>query len=285
MEEMQNTTEWVRANNYTEGSSIYSQENEVTDNNNRIEASISIDGDVLKKYVNDVIDNDKTDIIDAVRDAAVDEVHDSVMDQLDYHKIAEYTLDDFDYDSVARTVYDEYIDIDDIVEKVNMELDYSDIASTVYGYIDMSEVASEVEQEIDIESTALSLLNQYKPGNGCSLGTAFTACISDALRYFVETNDSVIDLIKNYDSTVSNDDVEVNTVESQATVNDAIVTENTDSPIVANQSISDDDNMYIVLKRIVNELLSSYVPTFNTDPFMRIRMEAKAFDMYNEMKG
>jgi hypothetical protein len=35
-------------------------------------------------------------------------------------------------------------------------------------------------------------------------------------------------------------------------------------------------------KRVVNELFNQYVPDFGTDPLMRIRLEAKAFDILNE---
>lgn len=290
MEEMQNTSEWIQANNYTEGSSITSQENEVTENDSRLEASIYIDSGVMQEYVNEIIENEKGDIITALRDVAVSEVQDAVMDEIDYNKIAESVLDDISYSDIAREVAEDYLDIDDIVEKVNMNIDYSDLASEVSDYLDLDDISERVRSDIDLEDTAYDLLNSYTPANACSLGKKFTEAIADAIGYLIETDDDVIARIRNYDPTVSNMTDEQ--VQEEAASNDGYeatlyqsgVAEN-GAAIMSEMKIPNDDFIYNLLKRVVNDLVGQYVPTFTDDPFMRIRMEAKAFDIYNEMKG
>jgi hypothetical protein len=251
----------------------------MTENTNRIEASISIDADVLKKYVNDIVDNDKTDIIDAVRDVVVDELHDSILEDIDYDKIVRAVNDDISYSDIAEVVWDKYLDTDDIADKVEERMDYSTLADFVVDRLDMSDIASNVQEYIDFDYPALSLLRQYIPGNTCSLGDAFTDAITDAIKYLVNTNHHVIDLIRDSNPVVDEDNdnrLEDKTIEPEMVLNETIVPE---PQIVA------EPDMYDVLKRVVNELISQYVSTFDSDPFMRIRMEAKAFDIYHEMKG
>jgi hypothetical protein len=251
----------------------------VTNDSNRIEASISIDADILKKYVNDIVDNDKTDIIDAVRDIVVDELHDSILEDIDYNKIVRAVNDDISYSDIAEVVWDEYLDADDIADKVEEKIDYSALADFVVDRLDMSDIASNVQEYIDFDEGALILLNQYDPGNTCSLGHAFTGAIADAIKHLVNTNHHVIDLIRDWNPVVAEGDdnrLEDKTIEPEMVTNGTIVPE---PQIVA------EPDMYEVLKRVVNELISQYVSTFDSDPFMRIRMEAKAFDIYHEMKG
>lgn len=281
MEEMQNTSEWVQANNYTEGSSITSQENEVTENDSRLEASIYIDSAVMQEYVNEIIEDGKDDIINALRDVAVSEIQEAVMDEIDYDKIAESVLDDISYSDIAREVADDYLDIDDIVEKVNRNIDYADLASEVSDYIDLDDISERVRSDIDLEDTAYDLLNSYTPANACSLGKKFTEAIADAIGYLIETDDDVIARIRNYDPTVSNmtdeqvqEEVSSNVeapAETQVTAEDETI------PAVTIQ-----DHCIEALKKVVSEVLSAYVPSLESDPYMRIRLEAKSFDTFTE---
>jgi hypothetical protein len=243
----------------------------VTNDSNRIQASISIDGDVLKNYVNNIVDQNKSDIID--------ELHDSVLDDLDYDKIIRSVNDDISYSDIAELVWDEYLDADYIADKVEEKIDYSALADFVVDRLDMSDIASNVQEYIDFDEGALILLNQYDPGNTCSLGHAFTGAIADAIKHLVNTNHYVIDLIRDSNPVVDEDDdnrLEDKTIEPEMVV---------DGTIVPEPQIVAEPDMYEVLKRVVNELISQYVSTFDSDPFMRIRMEAKAFDIYHEMKG
>jgi len=243
----------------------------VTNDSNRIQASISIDGDVLKNYVNNIVDQNKSDIID--------ELHDSVLDDLDYDKIIRSVNDDISYSDIAELVWDEYLDADYIADKVEEKIDYSALADFVVDRLDMSDIASNVQEYIDFDEGALILLNQYDPGNTCSLGHAFTGAIADAIKHLVNTNHYVIDLIRDSNPVVDEDDdnrLEDKTIEPEMVV---------DGTIVPEPQIVAEPDMYEVLKRVVNELISQYVLTFDSDPFMRIRMEAKAFDIYHEMKG
>jgi hypothetical protein len=243
----------------------------VTNDSNRIQASISIDGDVLKNYVNNIVDQNKSDIID--------ELHDSVLDDLDYDKIIRSVNDDISYSDIAELVWDKYLDADYIADKVEEKIDYSALADFVVDRLDMSDIASNVQEYIDFDEGALILLNQYDPGNTCSLGHAFTGAIADAIKHLVNTNHYVIDLIRDSNPVVDEDDdnrLEDKTIEPEMVV---------DGTIVPEPQIVAEPDMYEVLKRVVNELISQYVLTFDSDPFMRIRMEAKAFDIYHEMKG
>jgi len=105
----------------------------------------------------------------------------------------------------------------------------------------------------------------------------------------VEMRDNSIARVRYYESAVN--ESLAPKPEEQGSSNDEpefVITEITDEDDkVENVEVNrpDDDFIYTLIKRIVNDLLSEYVSSFNTDPFMRIRMEAKAFDIYHEMKG
>jgi hypothetical protein len=193
-----------------------------------------------------------------------DDIVSEVMDGIDYSDIADTVMDKIDYDDIAHDV-------------ASNHLDYSDIASSVYEYIDISD-------------EAYNLLASYTPGNNCALGAEFTGAIEKALRFLITADSDVIQMIKDYDPTVSNDNF-VPVVSDQDNSETPAVETNTEAPQTQNGPTPMDklqvianlrDANITVIKRIVNDLIGQYVNDFNTDPMMRIRMEAKAFDILNE---
>ena len=193
-----------------------------------------------------------------------DDIVSEVMDGIDYSDIADTVMDKIDYDDIANDV-------------ARNHLDYSDIASTVHEYIDISD-------------EAYNLLASYKPGNNCALGAEFTGAIEKALRFLITADSDVIQMIKDYDPTVSNDNFEP-VVSDQDNSETPAVETNTEVPQTQNAPTPMDklqvianlrDANITVIKRIVNDLIGQYVNDFNSDPMMRIRMEAKAFDILNE---
>lgn len=197
-------------------------------------------------------------------DIDTDDIVSEVIDSIDYSDIADTVMDKIDYDDIANEV-------------ANNHLDYSDIASSVHEYIDISD-------------EAYNLLASYKPGNNCALGAEFTGAIEKALRFLITADSDVIQMIKDYDPTVSNDNFEP-VVSAQDNSETPAVETNTEAPQTQNGPTPMDrlqvianlrDANITVIKRIVNDLIGQYVNDFNTDPMMRIRMEAKAFDILNE---
>ena len=193
-----------------------------------------------------------------------DDIVSEVMDGIDYSDIADTVMDKIDYDDIANDV-------------ARNHLDYSDIASTVHEYIDISD-------------EAYNLLASYKPGNNCALGAEFTGAIEKALRFLITADSDVIQMIKDYDPTVSNDNFEPVVSDQDNSETPAVETD-TEAPQTQNGPTPMDklqvianlrDANITVIKRIVNDLIGQYVNDFNSDPMMRIRMEAKAFDILNE---
>lgn len=104
-----------------------------------------------------------------------------------------------DIDDLASRVA-ENIDIDDITDSVASNLDYGDVADKVFDaidindFLDYSDIADHVSREIetitegDIDQIAMNLLESYVPGNGCSLGRAFTDAIASGLKYILEND-------------------------------------------------------------------------------------------------
>ena len=201
-------------------------------------------------------------------DIDTDDIVSEVMDSIDYSDLADTVIDRIDYDDIANEV-------------ARNHLDYSDIASSVNEYIDVSD-------------EAYNLLASYTPGNNCALGAEFTGAIEKALKFLVTADSHVIKMIKDYDPTVSNDDSNDNSepvVVAQDNSETPAVETNTETPQAENGPTPMDklqvianlrDANITVIKRIVNDLIGQYVNDFNTDPMMRIRMEAKAFDILNE---
>lgn len=237
---------------------------------------------------------------------------------------AERVDDDFDIDKhidldEVRINVQENLDMYDLANSLEDYLDYDEMANKVIRELDFSEVASETKAYLDIEDDiddrANYLLNSYDPESTCSTGNAFTQAIAKALQYMMYNSEQeefeVMQFLMNRNAivverTVDSDRnvvaetvVENNQQEDDYEVADlhvddndgyeaALVQTGTDEngvAVMSEMKVPNDDFIYNLMKRIVNDLLSEYVSSFDTDPFMRIRMEAKAFDIYHEMKG
>jgi len=282
MEEMQNTNEWVQANNYVEGSSITSQENEMTEEN-AADTMKSLQ-DVIADFV--INTGGFKNVVAAKVNDAIDDI--DFGDHFDYQYVAEKVNENLDLREIASEVND-YLDVDDIASSVVHEIDYSELASNVSDYLDMDDISFNVRSDIDFNDAAFDLLNQYDPTRDCTTGDKFTEAVAKAIGYLIETNALVIGRLRSYDATVSNmtdeqvqEEVASNDGYEAALYQSGVAEDGV--AIMSEMKIPNDDFIYNLLKRVVNDLVSQYVPTFNTDQFMRIRMEAKAFDIYHEMK-
>jgi len=175
-------------------------------------------------------------------------------------------MDSIDYSDITDTVMDK-IDYDDIADEVaRNHLDYSDIASSVHEYIDVSD-------------EAYNLLEQYDPTRNCSTGNAFTAAVKRAIEYLNSVSAAEAVVLEIPDQIVAvpeQESVEVPVVDSP-TVSDV-----SEVVITNGEKAKLKDIGITMTKRVVNELFNQYVPDFGTDPLMRIRLEAKAFDILNE---
>ena len=291
MEEMQNTTDWVQANNYTEGSSINSQESEMTEQN--VPDTMKSLQEIIADFV--IKTGNFNALVGASVESAVDEI--DFDNHFDYQYVAEKVSENLDISDIAREVTDyldmeeiaNNLDVDDIAREVVGEIDYSDLASNISDYIDVDDISFHVRADIDFTEAAADLLGQYDPTGSCSTGDLFTKSIAKAIAHLISIDDDVIARLRNYDPAVSNMTDEQ--VQEQVASNDGYEAALYQSgvaedgvAIVSEMKIPNDDFIYNLLKRVVSEVVSAYVPTFNDDPFMRIRMEAKAFDIYNEMK-
>ena len=178
-------------------------------------------------------------------DIDTDDIVSEVIDSIDYSDIADTVMDKIDYDDIADEV-------------VRNHLDYSDIASSVHEYIDVSD-------------EAYNLLEQYDPTRNCSTGNAFTAAVKRAIEYLNSVSAAEAVVLEIPDQTVA--------APEQESVEVPVV----DSPVITNDEKAKLKDIGITMtKRVVNELFNQYVPNFGTDPLMRIRLEAKAFDILNE---
>lgn len=189
-------------------------------------------------------------------DIDTDDIVSEVIDSIDYSDIADTVMDKIDYDDIADEV-------------VRNHLDYSDIASSVHEYIDVSD-------------EAYNLLEQYDPTRNCSTGNAFTAAVKRAIEYLNSVSAAEEVVLEIPDQTVAvpeQEGVEVPVVDSPIS---------SDVPVSQQLIITNGEKAKLkdigitMTKRVVNELFNQYVPNFGTDPLMRIRLEAKAFDILNE---
>lgn len=198
-------------------------------------------------------------------DIDTDELTSEIMDNIDYSDIADTVMDKIDYDDIASNVID--------------NMSYSDMAEYVVREIDYSDLASEVRDYIEIEDDVHNLLDQYDPTRNCSTGNAFTKAVKKAIEYLnsvsaaeavvLEIPDQIVDVPEQ-------ESVEVPVVDSP-TVSDV-----SEVVITNGEKAKLKDIGITMTKRVVNELFNQYVPDFGTDPLMRIRLEAKAFDILNE---
>lgn len=191
-------------------------------------------------------------------DIDTDELTSEIMDNIDYSDIADTVMDKIDYDDIASNVID--------------NMSYSDMAEYVVREIDYSDLASEVRDYIEIEDDVHNLLDQYDPTRNCSTGNAFTKAVKKAIEYLNSVSAAEAVVLEIPDQIVA--------VPEQESVEVPVV----DSPV----SFTNDEKAKLkdigitMTKRVVNELFNQYVPDFGTDPLMRIRLEAKAFDILNE---
>lgn len=268
MEEMQNINEWVEANTNTTSSEVVMESTENTT------ASIN-PFDVFMSSLSDLLLNNDDFTYQMIRQSS-----DYVNDNLDYDDIGENVLGTMDMKEFASEV-SEYIDMTELAKNVSYNIDLSDLAYDVKQYMDMDDLASSVQEHLDIAETisdeAYSLLGNYSPGNGCSLGDAFTDAIKNAIEYLIRNNDDVINKIRNTSTGVSAGPVEISDEQSDNTLTDS---ENAITPAIAPVTVQ--DHAIEALKRVVHEVLASYVPNYSSDPFMKIRIEAKSFDVFTD---
>ena len=196
-------------------------------------------------------------------------------------EIASEIMDDLDYRDICDKVL-EHLDIADLANDVIDNISYSDMAEYVVREIDYSDLASEVRDYITVEDDVFSLLDQYDPTRNCSTGNAFTQAVKKAIAHLDSLSTAEPVVPENVEQTVA--------VPEQESVEVPVV----DSPISSDVPVSQQliitngekaklkDIGITMTKRVVNELFNQYVPNFGTDPLMRIRLEAKAFDILNE---
>ena len=198
-------------------------------------------------------------------DIDTDELTSEIMDNIDYSDIADTVMDKIDYDDIASNVID--------------NMSYSDMAEYVVREIDYSDLASEVRDYIEIEDDVHNLLDQYDPTRNCSTGNAFTEAVRKAIEHLNSLSTAEPVVPENAEQTVAvpeQESVEVPVVDSP-TVSDV-----SEVVITNGEKAKLKDIGITMTKRVVNELFNQYVPDFGTDPLMRIRLEAKAFDILNE---
>jgi len=193
-------------------------------------------------------------------------------------EIASEIMDDLDYRDICDKVL-EHLDIADLANDVIDNISYSDMAEYVVREIDYSDLASEVMDYIEVENDVHNLLDQYDPTRNCSTGNAFTEAVRKAIEHLNSLSTAEPVVPENAEQTVAvpeQESVEVPVVDSP-TVSDV-----SEVVITNGEKAKLKDIGITMTKRVVNELFNQYVPDFGTDPLMRIRLEAKAFDILNE---
>ena len=193
-------------------------------------------------------------------------------------EIASEIMDDLDYRDICDKVL-EHLDIADLANDVIDNISYSDMAEYVVREIDYSDLASEVMDYIEVENDIHNLLDQYDPTRNCSTGNAFTEAVRKAIEHLNSLSTAETVVPENAEQTVAvpeQESVEVPVVDSP-TVSDV-----SEVVITNGEKAKLKDIGITMTKRVVNELFNQYVPDFGTDPLMRIRLEAKAFDILNE---
>lgn len=190
---------------------------------------------------------------------------------IDTDDIASEILDNLDYNDIRDKVL-EHLDIADLANDVIDNISYSDMAEYVVREIDYSDLASEVRDYIEVEDDARNLLDQYDPTRNCSTGNAFTEAVRKAIAHLNSLPAAEAVVSENAEQTVA--------VPNEESVEVPVV----DSPVsfTNGEKAKLKDIGITMTKRVVNELFNQYVPDFGVDPLMRIRLEAKAFDILNE---
>lgn len=196
-------------------------------------------------------------------------------------EIASQIMDDLDYRDICDKVL-EHLDIADLANDVIDNISYSDMAEYVVREIDYCDLASEVRDYIEVEDDVRNLLDQYDPTRNCSTGNAFTEAVKKAIAHLNSLPAAEVVVSENAEQTVTvpeQESVEVPAVDSP---NVSDVTPSQELVFTNGEKAKLKDIGITMTKRVVNELFNQYVPDFGTDPLMRIRLEAKAFDILNE---
>lgn len=93
-----------------------------------------------------------------------------------------------------------YVDMQDLSDKVQDNIDIDHIFDLVNDRLDLHDLARDLRDYIDIDFDAASeandLLSSYTPGNGCSLGNAFTEAIRDGVVYLLQSDSLFVDKLK-----------------------------------------------------------------------------------------
>jgi uncharacterized membrane-anchored protein YjiN (DUF445 family) len=96
--------------------------------------------------------------------------------------------------------FESYIDMGDLVDKIQNTLDYDDIFDNVNERLDLNDLARDVSEYIDtdydVEDKAENLLHSYNPGNGCHLGNAFTDAVKKAIMHLADTDTELTDNLR-----------------------------------------------------------------------------------------
>lgn len=218
---------------------------------------------------------------------------------------AERVTDDFDIEDhldidEVRIKVQENLDMYDLASDLEDYFDYDDIATKTIREMDMSEVASEVRDyfsvEEEIDGYADKLLNDYDPTNGCGLGAAFTNAVAKAVTHMFENSEDenfeVMQFLMNRNAIVMERlvDSDRNVVEENILAAEGETFRNDDNNLTDAENFvpseipatNVQEHAIEALKRVVHEVFSSYIPSYANDPFMKVRLEAKAFDTFTD---
>ena len=288
MEEMQTAEQYVQANTDTNTSEVI-----IVDNTANYPVEKPNPLDVLMKTFGELLLENQDFNYNIVRSAA-ERVHDDfdIDHYLDVKELAEKVSESMSMSDLAESVIDE-IDISDLTDDVLQRMDYSDLASDLTDHIDFS---YEIDRHLDIADKAYDLLSDYNPENTCSLGDQFTQAIARALQHMMDNEDNenyeVIKFLMNRNAIVMERvvDSDRNVVEENIVAAEGEVFRNDDTNLTDAENFvpseipatNVQEHAIEALKRVVHEVLASYVPTYNDDPYMKIRLEAKAFDTFTD---
>ena len=288
MEEMQTTEQYVQANTDTDTSEVI-----IVDNTTNYPVEKPNPLDVLIKTFGDLLlqnDDFNYNIVRSSAERVTDEF--DIDDHLDMDDLAEKVTYSISISDLAESVGEE-MDMSDLAEHVIDRMDYSDLASDLTDHIDFS---YEIDRHLDIADKAFDLLSDYNPENTCSLGDQFTQAIARALQYMMENEDNenyeVIKFLMNRNAIVMERvvDSDKNVVEENIVAAEGEVFRNDDANLTdAGNFVPSEipatnvqEHAIEAMKRVVHEVLASYVPNYNDDPYMKIRLEAKAFDTFSD---
>jgi len=288
MEEMQTTEQYVQANTDTDTSEVI-----IVDNTTNYPVEKPNPLDVLIKTFGDLLLENDDFNYNIVRSSA-ERVTDTfdIDDHLDMDDLAEKVTYSMSISDLAESVVEE-MDMGNLADNVLESIDYSDLASDLTDHIDF---AYEVDRHVDVADKAYDLLSDYNPSNTCSLGDQFTQAIARALGYMMENEDNenyeVIKFLMNRNAIVMERvvDSDKNVVEENIVAAEGEVFRNDDANLTDAENFvpseipatNVQEHAIEAMKRVVHEVLASYVPTYADDPYMKIRLEAKAFDTFTD---